>query len=89
MKHTFASSSKHPASCRPSLVILGSCVSNKEPARIFVMHNIFMLRAIHSSIAIFPSSRFFVLKAASFSNVGYFRVSDACNGNQRSTSILG
>jgi hypothetical protein len=29
MKHTFASSSRHPASCRPSLVILGSCVANK------------------------------------------------------------
>jgi hypothetical protein len=29
MKHTFASSSWHPASCRPSLVILDSCVANK------------------------------------------------------------
>jgi hypothetical protein len=29
MKHTFSSSSRHPASCRPSLVILGSCVANE------------------------------------------------------------
>jgi hypothetical protein len=29
MKHTFASSSRHPASCRPSLVILGSSVTNE------------------------------------------------------------
>jgi hypothetical protein len=29
MKHTFAYSSRHFASCRPSLVILDSCVANK------------------------------------------------------------
>jgi hypothetical protein len=55
----------------------------------FVMQNIFVLRAIHFSIGHFPLSGFFVLKAASFPNAGYFRVPDACNSNQRSTSILG
>jgi hypothetical protein len=29
MKHTFDFSSRHPASCRPSLVILGRCDANK------------------------------------------------------------
>jgi hypothetical protein len=29
MKHTFASSSRQPVSCRPSLVILGGWVANK------------------------------------------------------------
>jgi hypothetical protein len=29
MKYTFASSSRHPASCRPFLVILGICIVNK------------------------------------------------------------
>jgi hypothetical protein len=29
MKHTYASSSRHPASRRPSLVILCSCVTNE------------------------------------------------------------
>jgi hypothetical protein len=29
MKHTFASSSRHPASRRPSFVILDNCVANK------------------------------------------------------------
>jgi hypothetical protein len=33
MKHTFASSSRHPAPCRPSLVILGSCVDSKETCK--------------------------------------------------------
>jgi ABC-type transport system involved in cytochrome bd biosynthesis fused ATPase/permease subunit len=61
----------------------------KEPARMFVMQNIFMLRAIHFSIGHFSLSGFFVLKAASFPNAVYFRASDACNSNQRSTSILG
>jgi hypothetical protein len=55
----------------------------------FVMQNIFVLRAIHFSIGHFPLSEFFVLKVASFPNAGYFHVSDACNGNQQSTSILG
>jgi hypothetical protein len=90
MKHTFASSSRHPASCRTFLIILGSCVvSEKKPARTSVMQNIFVLRAIHFSIGHFPFVRTFVLKAASSPNAGYFRVPDACNGNQRSTSILG
>jgi hypothetical protein len=61
----------------------------KEPARTFVMQNIFMLRTIHSSIGHFPFVRIFVLKAASLPNASYFRVSDDCNSNQRSTSILG
>jgi hypothetical protein len=54
----------------------------KEPARMFVMQNIFVLRAIHFSIGHFPLSEFFVLKAASFPNASYFRVSDACDSNQ-------
>jgi hypothetical protein len=29
MKHTFASSSRHPASCKPFLVILDNSVANK------------------------------------------------------------
>jgi hypothetical protein len=33
MKHTFASSSRHPASCRPFLVILGSCVVSEETSK--------------------------------------------------------
>jgi hypothetical protein len=61
----------------------------KEPARMFVMQNIFVLRATHFSIGHFPLSGFFVLKAASFPNASYFRVPDACNSNQRPTSILG
>jgi hypothetical protein len=61
----------------------------KEPARMFVMQNIFVLRAIHFGIGNFPLSDFFVLKEASFPNAGYFRVSDAFNSNQRSISILG
>jgi hypothetical protein len=64
-------------------------LSMKEPTRMFVMQNIFALRAIHFSIDHFPFVRIFVLKAASFPNVGYFHVSDACNSNQRSISILG
>jgi hypothetical protein len=60
----------------------------KEPARMLVMQNIFVLRAIHFSIGHFPLPGFFVLKAASFLNVGYFHVPDACSSNQRSTSIL-
>jgi hypothetical protein len=55
----------------------------------FVMQNIFVLRVIHFSIDHFPLLGFFILKAASFPNANYFRVSDACNSNQRSTSILG
>jgi hypothetical protein len=61
----------------------------KEHARMFVMQNIFVLREIHFSIGHFPLSGFFVLKAASFPNAVYFCVSDACNSNQRSTSVLG
>jgi hypothetical protein len=62
----------------------------KKPARTFVMQNIFVLRAIHFSIGHFPFFQdFLFLKVAAFKNAGYFRVSDACNGNQRSTSILG
>jgi hypothetical protein len=57
-------------------------LSVKKPARTSVMQNIFVLRAIHFSIGHFPFARIFVLKAASFPNAGYFRVSDACNGNQ-------
>jgi hypothetical protein len=64
-------------------------LSVKKPARISVMQNIFVLRAIHFSIGHFILSGFFVLKAASFPNAGYFHVPDACNGNQQSTSILG
>jgi hypothetical protein len=56
MKHTFASSSRLPASCRLSLEILDSCVANKEPARMFVMQNIFVLMAIHFSIGHFHLS---------------------------------
>jgi hypothetical protein len=37
----------------------------KEPARMFVMQNILMLRAIHFSIGYFPLVEFFLLKAAS------------------------
>jgi hypothetical protein len=33
MKHTFASSSRHPASCRPFFVILGSCVVSEETCK--------------------------------------------------------
>jgi hypothetical protein len=29
MKYTFASSSRHPTSCRPSFVALDNCVANK------------------------------------------------------------
>jgi hypothetical protein len=57
-----------------------------------VMQNIFTLRAIHFSIGHFILSGFFVLKAASFPNAGYFSVPGACNPdacNQRSISILG
>jgi hypothetical protein len=54
----------------------------KKLARTSVMQNIFVLRAIHFSIGHFPLSGFFVLKATSFPNAGYFRVSDACNSNQ-------
>jgi hypothetical protein len=68
-------------------------LSVKKPAT-SVMQNIFVLRAIHFSIAHFPFVRIFVLKAASFPNAGYFCVPhacnhDACNNNQRSISILG
>jgi hypothetical protein len=38
----------------------------EELARTFVMHNIFMLRAIHFSIGHFPFVRIFVLKTAFF-----------------------
>jgi hypothetical protein len=88
MKYTFTSFSRHPASCWPYLVILGSCVVSEKPARTSITQNIFVLRAIHFSIGHFPFVRIFVLKATSFSNACYFRVPDACNGNQRSTSIL-
>jgi hypothetical protein len=57
-------------------------LSVKKPARTSVMQNIFVLRAIHFSIGHFPFVRIFVLKAASFPNAGYFRVPNACNGNQ-------
>jgi hypothetical protein len=40
----------------------------------FVMQNIFVLRAIHFSIGHFPLSGFFVLQAAFFPNASYFRV---------------
>jgi hypothetical protein len=92
MKHTFASSSRHPASRRLSLVILGICVAAKKPTKMFVMQNIFVLRAIHFSIGHLLLSGFFALKAVSFPNAGCFHVSDACNPdacNQRSISILG
>jgi hypothetical protein len=56
MKHTFASSSRLPTSCRLSLAILDSVLTIKEPARMFVMQNIFVLRAIHFSIGHFPLS---------------------------------
>jgi hypothetical protein len=89
MKHTFASSSKHPASCRPSLVILGSCVTNEKTYK--NTYNIEYFRAKFNTLQYwpFPFVRIFILKAASFPNAGCFYVSDACNCNQRSTSILG
>jgi hypothetical protein len=34
MKHTFASSSRHPTSCRPSLVILGNCVACRNTCNV-------------------------------------------------------
>jgi hypothetical protein len=33
MKHTFASSCRQPASCRPFLVIFGSCVVSEETCK--------------------------------------------------------
>jgi hypothetical protein len=56
-------------------------LSVKKPARMSIMQNIFVLREIHFSIGHFLLSGFFVLKAASFPNAGYFRVLDACNNS--------
>jgi hypothetical protein len=64
MKHTFASSSWHPASCRPFLVILDNWVSNKGTCK---------------NVWPFPFIWIFVLEAASFPNADYFRVPDTCN----------
>jgi hypothetical protein len=64
-------------------------LSIKEPARTFVMQNIFVLSAIHFSIGHFPFVRIFVLKAASSRMSAISRVSDACNSNQQSTLVLG
>jgi hypothetical protein len=60
----------------------------EEPARTFVVQNIFVLRAIHFSIGHFPLVRIFCSEGGFLPNAGYFRVSDACNSNQRSTRII-
>jgi hypothetical protein len=57
-------------------------LSIKEPARMFVMQNIFVLRAIHFSIGHFSFVRTFLSEGGFFPNAGYFRISDACNSNQ-------
>jgi hypothetical protein len=54
MKHTFASSSRHPASCRPSLAILGSCVTNEGTCKNVCNAEHFRAKAIHFSIGHFP-----------------------------------
>jgi hypothetical protein len=64
-------------------------LSIKEPAKMFVMQNIFVLRAIHFSIGHLPFVRIFCSEGGFFPNAGYFRIFDACNNNQRSTSMLG
>jgi hypothetical protein len=81
MKHTFASSSKHPASCRPFLVILGSCVVSEETCKNACNVECFRAKGNSLSYWSFPFVRIFALKAASFPNAGYFRVFDACNNS--------
>jgi hypothetical protein len=82
MKHTFASSSRHPASCRPSLVTLGSCVTNEGTCKNVCKAKHFCAKGNTLKYWPFSFIRIFVLKVASFPNAGYFRVSDACNSNQ-------
>jgi hypothetical protein len=55
----------------------------------FVMQNIFILRAIHFSIGHSFLVEFFVLKATSSRMLAISAFLDAWNSNQRSTSILG
>jgi hypothetical protein len=92
MKHTFASSSRHPAPCRLLFVILGIFVVSEETCKDVCNVERFRAKGNTFSIGHFLSSEFFVLKAASFSNAGYFHVFDACNPdacNQRSISTPG
>jgi hypothetical protein len=53
MKHTFASSSGHSAPWWPSFVTLGNCAIRKSCKNTCNVKNIFVLRAIHSSIGHF------------------------------------
>jgi hypothetical protein len=87
MKHTFASSSRHLVSRRPSLVILSGWAANKETCKNVCNVEHFHAKGNTLQYWPFPFVGIFVLKAASFPNAGYFRVPDACN--QRSISILG
>jgi hypothetical protein len=90
MKHTFASSSRHSASCGPSSVILSICVHQKNLQEYLQCETIFVLRAIHFSIGHCPFVGIFVSEDGFLLNC---RLSlffpDAWNCNYRLTSILG
>jgi hypothetical protein len=82
MKHTFASSSRHPAPCRLLFIILDNWAANEGTCK--NVCNVERFRAKGNTFLVLAISfcqDFFVLKAASFPNTGYFHVLDACNSS--------